>query len=262
MRIHPRALSTASTTVLFTTTSLVVCLEDLSGTNRSVASAFVPQTTSQTRVSCSDNRSVSSSISTTQCTSSSSGSTSTTQLKAATSNTMDAAIENWVKDAGYGGIVRSQNAGRSDWASFRKVDVSRPPHDGVSFFVKTSNKSAKDMFEGEALGLRAMFECSQGEDSLRIPEVFHWGDCPGGSFLVMEYLELRGRSDEYALGRAMARMHLADPTSIPKAVTLTASTVLMLIIPVAKHLNQIHGRKMVPKKIGLPFIVTNELDIN
>jgi fructosamine-3-kinase len=87
------------------------------------------------------------------------------------------------------------------------------------------------MFEGEALGLRAMFECSsiqggsdEGEEySLTIPEVFYWGDYTnnnngGGSFLVMEYLNLGGRGDEFALGKAIAKMHyLADPKSLPKA---------------------------------------------
>jgi len=81
------------------------------------------------------------------------------------------------------------------------------------------------MFEGEALGLRAMFECSRADagpnpkESLRIPEVFKWGDFRdgSGSYIVMEYLNLAGRSDDYAFGKAMAKMHLADPVKIPLA---------------------------------------------
>ena len=74
------------------------------------------------------------------------------------------------------------------------------------------------MFEGEALGLKAMHACSTNHDAstttdaLRIPKVYHYGDysCGGtGSLLVMEYLNLAGRSDDRALGRAVARMHLA-----------------------------------------------------
>ena len=85
----------------------------------------------------------------------------------------------------------------------------------MSFFVKSSSRSAEEMFRGEALGLQAMYECSgQGEDSLRIPKVYHYGDYSEGkgSLIVMEYLNLAGRSDDRALGMAMAKMHLAPAT--------------------------------------------------
>ena len=71
-------------------------------------------------------------------------------------------------------------------------------------------------FHGEALGLEAMYECSQGsEDTLRIPKVYNYGDYTTGkgSFLVMEYLNLAGRSDDKALGKAIARMHLSPATA-------------------------------------------------
>ena len=114
----------------------------------------------------------------------------------------------------------------------KQVEVTNPPTPETSFFVKVSQRSAKDMFEGEALGLQAMYECSNAgrntsdnnnddkNESLCIPKVFHWGDSSSsssGSFLIMEYLVLKGRSNEYALGRAMAKLHLADPTTVPKA---------------------------------------------
>jgi len=141
------------------------------------------------------------------------------------------AIVSWVLDAGYGEITSSNSAGSSGWASFQRIEVSQPPRPGLSFFVKTSTRTAKEMFEGEALGLRAMLECStynsnsEEDDSsavLKIPEVFHWGDKPsGGSFLVMEYLNLGGRSGgkngEYAFGRAMAKMHSTNPVDVPGA---------------------------------------------
>ena len=135
----------------------------------------------------------------------------------AAASTADEAIAAWSKDAGFGEIVSSNYAGSSDWASFRKVEVSQPPRKGLQFFIKIASKPAAEMFEGEALGLRAMYECSQGEDALRIPEVFYCGDFQRGSMLAMEYLSLAGRQDEHALGRAMARLHLADPTKLPKA---------------------------------------------
>lgn len=65
------------------------------------------------------------------------------------------------------------------------------------------------MFAGEALGLEAMY----GTKAIRIPKVHHWGnDGKGGSYIIMEFLPLGGRGDQKALGRAIARMHLATPT--------------------------------------------------
>ena len=115
--------------------------------------------------------------------------------------------------------IRQVPAGRSGWASFSKVTVTDPPtnEDGktVSFFVKSSGRSNAEMFEGESLGLEAMYACSaagDGGDSLRIPKVYKSADFASGngSFLIMEYLNLAGRSDDQALGKAMARMHLAE----------------------------------------------------
>eukprot|EP00586_Coscinodiscus_wailesii_P007331 CAMPEP_0172492008 /NCGR_PEP_ID=MMETSP1066-20121228/22975_1 /TAXON_ID=671091 /ORGANISM="Coscinodiscus wailesii, Strain CCMP2513" /LENGTH=315 /DNA_ID=CAMNT_0013261363 /DNA_START=241 /DNA_END=1188 /DNA_ORIENTATION=- len=131
---------------------------------------------------------------------------------AATKASLDVELEQWAKNSGFGTIVSSKPSGSSGWASFRKVTVDKPG--APEFFVKSSKRTCKEMFEGEALGLKAMFECSKGEDGLRIPEVFHYGDYADGtgSFLVMEFLNLAGRSDDYALGKAMARMHLAGPS--------------------------------------------------
>jgi protein-ribulosamine 3-kinase len=130
---------------------------------------------------------------------------------------LDQELELWASSEGYGKIDKAIPAGSSGWASFRKVTVTNPPESNgkpVSFFVKSSSRSAEEMFLGEALGLKAMYECSQGEDSLRIPKVYHYGDFAEGkgSLIVMEYLNLAGRSDDRALGKAMAKMHLAPPT--------------------------------------------------
>ena len=100
---------------------------------------------------------------------------------------LDDEISRWAKEAGYGDVTSSKPNGSSGWASFKRVSLS----DGPDLFVKSSGRSCKDMFEGEALGLQAMFECNRGEDGLRIPEVFHYGDLPDGkgSFLIMEYFK-------------------------------------------------------------------------
>ncbi|KAL7543202.1 hypothetical protein ACHAXR_012484 [Thalassiosira sp. AJA248-18] len=135
---------------------------------------------------------------------------------------LDQELEVWAKDSGFGGIEKSIPAGSSGWASFRKVTVSDPPSNDddkpVSFFVKSSSRSSEEMFHGEALGLNAMYACSQGssgdDDALRIPKVYKYGDYSGGkrSYLIMEYLNLAGRSDDRALGKAVARMHLSPAT--------------------------------------------------
>mmetsp|Transcript_37007 Transcript_37007/g.60408 ORF Transcript_37007/g.60408 Transcript_37007/m.60408 type:complete len:367 (-) Transcript_37007:528-1628(-) len=132
---------------------------------------------------------------------------------------LDQDLEAWASTSGFGGVEKSIPAGSSGWASFRKVTVTDPPtndyDEPTSFFVKSSSRSSKEMFYGEALGLEAMYACSQGsEDTLRIPKVFHYGDYSSGkgSFVVMEYLNLAGRSDDRALGKAVARMHLAPAT--------------------------------------------------
>lgn len=125
-------------------------------------------------------------------------------------------IASWMENAGYGKVESSTSLGSSDWASFRQVCVSDPPTPDTSFFVKTSSRSAKEMFEGEALGLQAMYECSgDGDFALRIPKVFHWGDASSdrGSYLIMEYLKFGGSSGQKSLGKAMAQMHLASPSA-------------------------------------------------
>lgn len=135
---------------------------------------------------------------------------------------LDQELEEWASSSGFGSVDKSVPAGSSGWAQFRKFTVTDPPtndDDGrpVSFFVKSSGRSCEEMFYGEALGLEAMYACSRAggeEDSLRIPKVYHHGDYSTGkgSFVVMEYLNLAGRSDDRALGKAVARMHLAPAT--------------------------------------------------
>jgi hypothetical protein len=50
-------------------------------------------------------------------------------------------------------MVSIQTIGSSGWS----MQVVYTGSDGTKFFAKTSRKSAKDMFEGEALGLEAMY---------------------------------------------------------------------------------------------------------
>lgn len=120
---------------------------------------------------------------------------------------MSSAVQ-WLQDNGFE-VGGSKSSGSSGWASFGKVDVTKPDGTPARLFVKTARRSAKEMFEGEALGLRAM----RATKSIRIPDVLHYGDGDdGGSFLIMEYLELNGRVDQEEFGRQLARMHSATPS--------------------------------------------------
>jgi len=132
---------------------------------------------------------------------------------------IDDELASWAQEMNFGVVDKRVPTGSSGWASFSKVSVTNPPtnEDGktVSFFVKSSGRSNAEMFEGESLGLDAMYACSaagDGGDALRIPKVYKSGDFASGngSFLIMEYLNLAGRSDDLALGKALARMHLAE----------------------------------------------------
>jgi len=132
---------------------------------------------------------------------------------------LDKEISKWCASSGNGKVESIAWAGSSDWASFRKVTLK---DSAKQFFVKTSTRSAREMFQGEALGLQAMYECSgqtmgngTGDDDddirLKIPQVHYWGDFSGGSLLIMDFLNLSGRGNGYNLGKAMAQMHLAAP---------------------------------------------------
>uniref|UniRef100_A0ACD5WRH7 Uncharacterized protein n=1 Tax=Avena sativa TaxID=4498 RepID=A0ACD5WRH7_AVESA len=92
--------------------------------------------------------------------------------------------------------------------------------DAGSFFVKNNRRIGPAMFEGEALGLKAMY----GTKSIRVPLPYKVGSLPtGGSFIIMEFIQFgRSRGDQVtlsrnpfhtkkksALGRKLAEMHKA-----------------------------------------------------
>ncbi|KAJ0572466.1 putative protein-ribulosamine 3-kinase [Helianthus annuus] len=85
--------------------------------------------------------------------------------------------------------------------------ASRYNTDAGSFFVKTNRRIGPEMFEGEALGLSAMYETK----SIRVPKPFKVGAFPtGGSYIIMEYIEVgSSRGDQSILGRKLAEMHKA-----------------------------------------------------
>jgi len=106
--------------------------------------------------------------------------------------------EKWISDNLAPIKDRKGGGGGSGWASINTYTLE----DGRELFVKASgSKNCQEMFLGEGLGLKALGVA----DSLAIPKVYHYDDgFDGGSYIVMEYLDIRGRPDPEAFGRAMA----------------------------------------------------------
>lgn len=85
--------------------------------------------------------------------------------------------------------------------------ASRYDTDAGSFFVKTNRSIGPSMFEGEALGLGAMYETR----TIRVPRPFKVGPLPtGGSYIIMEFIEFgASRGNQSVLGKKLAEMHKA-----------------------------------------------------
>ncbi|GAB2290956.1 hypothetical protein Dimus_025214 [Dionaea muscipula] len=85
--------------------------------------------------------------------------------------------------------------------------ANRYDTDAGSFFVKTNRSIGPWMFQGEALGLRLMFETQ----TIHVPKPFKVGSLPGGgSYIIMEFIEFgASRGNQSTLGRQLAEMHKA-----------------------------------------------------
>lgn len=85
--------------------------------------------------------------------------------------------------------------------------ASRYDTDAGPFFVKTNRSIGPSMFEGEALGLDAMYKTG----TIRVPKPFKVGPLPtGGSYIIMEFIEFgASRGNQSVLGRKLAEMHKA-----------------------------------------------------
>jgi len=117
----------------------------------------------------------------------------------------DDEIHEWVKGNLGSEVVKSSGMGSSSWATFQRLELAN----GKKLFVKVCrNRSAEEMFAGEAEGLKAMYDTH----TIRVPNVLHYGPYGKmGSFLVMEYLNIGGRYSQAELGTKVAQMHLAEP---------------------------------------------------
>jgi len=91
--------------------------------------------------------------------------------------------------------------------------------DNSRYFVKTNAPGRQDMFAAEARGLQAL----ASSETLRVPKPVCFGDDSRQSYIVMEYLELSGRANQYDLGQQLAAMHRASvDTSADKSADQNA----------------------------------------
>lgn len=73
----------------------------------------------------------------------------------------------------------------------------------LDYFVKSNDASRLDMFEAEADGLAGLAAAG----ALRVPEAICWGLAGGASYLVLERLDLEGRTNGAEMGRRLAALH-------------------------------------------------------
>ena len=83
-------------------------------------------------------------------------------------------------------------------AAFMLVDTS-----GRHYFVKTNQADREDMFAAEAEGLEELAE----SHTIRVPKPVCFGSNPSQSYIVMEYLPLKGCANQSLLGEQLASMH-------------------------------------------------------
>ena len=74
---------------------------------------------------------------------------------------------------------------------------------GLQYFVKTNRTGRQDMFAAEARALQEM----AASHTIRVPEPVCFGDDGSQSYIVMEYLDMRGSADQVRLGKQLAAMH-------------------------------------------------------
>lgn len=97
-------------------------------------------------------------------------------------------------EAEVGPIARLTSVGGGDINDAHRAELA----DGRILFVKSHDAPPSGMFAAEAAGLAWL-----AGDAIRVPRVIAAGD----AFLALEWLELSGRRDDAALGRALARLH-------------------------------------------------------
>ena len=105
--------------------------------------------------------------------------------------------ENWLLEAGYGEIIRSEAVGGGCINDARRLHLA----DGSTLLLKTNRDAPADMFGAEASGLAAL----SAAGALRIPGVIHCAS----NFIVLEDLGSGSKSPRFwaDLGTGLAALH-------------------------------------------------------
>ncbi len=75
--------------------------------------------------------------------------------------------------------------------------------DGQQYFVKTNRAGQQAMFAAEARGLQVI----ASSNTVKVPRPICFGENQTQSYIVLEYLNLTGRTDQRLLGEQLADMH-------------------------------------------------------
>lgn len=114
-------------------------------------------------------------------------------------------VREWITGAGgAAAVTRVSPVGGGCINAAYRYDTDAGP-----FFVKQSRNAAPAVFEAEAKGLEAMHDTN----TIRVPKPLKVGALPlGGSYIIMEFIELGPGGGQAALGRQLAEMHKAGTT--------------------------------------------------
>jgi fructosamine-3-kinase len=74
---------------------------------------------------------------------------------------------------------------------------------GQQYFVKTNHSGRQHMFAAEAKGLLEM----ASSDTIKVPQPVCFGDDQSQSYIVLEYLDMRGSANQAVLAEQLAAMH-------------------------------------------------------
>lgn len=116
---------------------------------------------------------------------------------------MSKQVDIWLNENGYGDVVRRESVGGGCINNSSRLYLDS----GTTLFLKENANAAEDMFQAEAIGLKAL----AASKALKIPDLVHFEE----SFILIEDLGLGTVSKNYweSLGEGLAKLH---STRFPK----------------------------------------------
>ncbi len=85
---------------------------------------------------------------------------------------------------------------------------------GQTYFLKINRADRLSMFEAEAIGLQQIHDTQ----TIRVPQPLCFGVAESVSYIVLEYLDLRGRRNQSQLGQRQLGQHLARLHQTPGSI--------------------------------------------